>query len=76
MVATYNFGSVYVCVCVCVCVCVWGGGPNNVYLFNYLLTYFIEGRMDLPRETIGPKGSNCFSSGGRTSISKETYSHW
>ena len=52
-----------------------GGGPNNVYLFNYLLTYFIEGRMDLPRETIGPKASNCFSSGGRTSISKETYSH-
>ena len=70
MVATYNFGSVYIYIYICVCV-----GPNNVYLFNFLLTYFIEGRMDLPREAIGPERSNCFSSGDHTSISKETYRH-
>ena len=35
------------------------------------LTYFIEGCTDLPREAIGP-GSNCFSRGVSTSISKET----
>ena len=38
-------------------------------------TYFTEGRTDLPREAIGPNGSNCFSRRFRTSISKGTYSH-
>ena len=31
--------------------------------------------MDLPREAIGPKGSNCFSRGVLTGLSKETYSN-
>ena len=37
--------------------------------------YFTDGRMRLHREAIGPKACNCFSSGVRTNISKETYSH-
>ena len=36
-----------------------------------LSTYFTEGRTDLPREAIGPDGSNCFSRGVHTSTSKE-----
>ena len=30
--------------------------------------YFTEGRTDLPREAIGPEGSNCFLKGVRTRI--------
>ena len=37
--------------------------------------YFTEGRTDLLREAIGPEGSNCFSKGGCTSMSKETYTN-
>ena len=44
-------------------------------MFFYSTTYFIDSDTDLPLETIGPFGSNCFSRGVRTSISKETYSH-
>ena len=36
---------------------------------------FTVGCRDLPREAIGPKGSNCFSRGVHTSISKKTYSN-
>ena len=45
-----------------------------LFLFFQPTTYFTEGHTYLPREAIGPEGSNCFSSGVRTSISKETYS--
>ena len=48
------------------------GGPETFFKPS---TYFTEGRMDLPREAIGPKGSNCFTRGVRTIISKETYSN-
>ena len=34
------------------------------------------GHTDRPWEAIGPNGSNCFPSGVRTRISKETYSNW
>ena len=35
-------------------------------------TYFTEGGRDLPREAIGPMGSNCFSRGG----SVPEFFHW
>ena len=53
-------------------------GPDNGFFYIYiykLSTYFTEDRTNLPREAIGPEGSNCSSRGVRTSISKETYSH-
>ena len=43
------------------------GGPKKILSSKY----FTEGCMDLPQEAIGPKGSNCFFRGVRTSISKE-----
>ena len=51
---------------------VGGRGSENFFQSS---TYFTKGRTDLPRETIRPPGSNCFSRGDRSSISKETYSH-
>ena len=47
-------------------------GSGKHFLIFESSTYFTEGRMDLPREAIGPEGSNCFSKGVQTSISKET----
>ena len=47
-----------------------GEGPYNFFLF-WSSTNFTEIRKDLPREAIGPVGSNCFSIGVRTSIIKE-----
>ena len=38
-----------------------GGGPET--FFFKISTYFTESRTDLPREAIGPEGSNCFSRG-------------
>ena len=35
-----------------------------------------EGRTDVPREAIGPIGSNSFSRDVHTRMSKETYSHF
>ena len=32
--------------------------------FFWSTMYFTEGRTNLPREAIGPEGSNCFSKGG------------
>ena len=34
------------------------GGPENLF---QTLTYFTDGRTDLPREAIGPEGMNSFS---------------
>ena len=47
----------------------WGWGlGNNVLLYISLVIVVFH----LPREEIGPKGSNCFSRGIRTRNSKET----
>ena len=50
-------------------------GGGMVVFFSQPATYFAEGRTNLPPEAIGPSGSNCFSRGVRTSVSKKTYSH-
>ena len=49
-----------------------GGGSEKFFLVINELSRAVY---DLPRETVGPAGSNCFSRVVRTSNSKETYSH-
>ena len=48
-----------------------GSGQHFLCVLFLIMTYFTEGRTNLPREAMGP----CFSREVRTSISKETYSH-
>ena len=45
-----------------------GWGPDMLFLSPQSSTYFTEGRTDLPREAIGPVGSNCFSMGACTTV--------
>ena len=47
----------------------WGGCTENI-LFLVINVFHSS---DCPREATGPEGPNCFSSGLRTSISRETY---
>ena len=48
------------------------GVSGNLF---YLSKNFIKGRRNLPREAIGPKGSNCSSRAVPSKISTETYIH-
>ena len=48
------------------------GALTTFFLFFLVIYEFTEGRTNLPQETIGPKGSNCFLRGVRTSISMAT----
>ena len=49
-----------------------GGGGGGIFSHPRTM-FFTEVGRDLPREAIGPKGSNCFSRGVITSIFRETY---
>ena len=44
-------------------------------ILTFFSTSFTEGRTNLPREAIGPNGSDCLSRGVCTIISKGTYSY-